>query len=122
MAAGDYLGQYAEGWTKGDAQIITGSLADNYQLDDPNAGMINKQGFAEYLSGMWQVVEGIRGKTSDPLLDITEVVTQEDQGVITAWVWWTVPGTPIQGSGLIKVGDQGVLSERLCYYTKLPEA
>jgi len=122
MAARDYLGQYAEGWTKGDAQIITGSLADNYQLDDPNAGMINKQGFAEYLSGMWQVVEGIRGKTSDPLLDITEVVTQEDQGVITAWVWWTVPGTPIQGSGLIKVGDQGVLSERLCYYTKLPEA
>ena len=46
MAARDYLGQYAEGWTKGDAQIITGSLADNYQLDDPNAGMINKQGFA----------------------------------------------------------------------------
>jgi len=80
MAARDYLGQYAEGWTKGDAQIITGSLADNYQLDDPNAGMINKQGFASYLSGMWQVVEGIRGKTSDPLLDITEVVTQEDQG------------------------------------------
>ena len=67
MAAGDYLGQYAEGWTKGDAQIITGSLADNYQLDDPNAGMINKQGLAEYLSGMWQVVEGIRGKTSDPV-------------------------------------------------------
>ena len=122
MAAGDYLGQYAEGWTKGDAQIITGSLADSYQLDDPNAGMINKQGFAEYLSGMWQVVEGIRGKTSDPLLDITEVVTQEDQGVITAWVWWAVPGTPIQGSGLIKVGDQGVLSERLCFYTKLSEA
>ena len=122
MAAGDYLGQYAEGWTKGDAQIITGSLADSYQLDDPNAGMFDKQAFADYLAGMWQMVEGIRGKTSDPLLDITEVVTQEDQGVITAWVWWAVPGTPIQGSGLIKVGDQGVLSERLCFYTKLPEA
>ncbi len=122
MAAGDYLNQYAEGWTKGDAQIIAGSLADSYQLDDPNAGMINKQAFADYLAGMWQMVEGIRGKTSDPLLDITEVVTQEDQGIITAWVWWAVPGTPIQGSGLIKVGDQGVLSERLCFYTKLPEA
>ena len=34
MAAGDYLGQYAEGWTKGDAQIISGSLADSYQTRD----------------------------------------------------------------------------------------
>ena len=122
MAIGDYLNQYAEGWTKGDAQIIVGSLADSFQLDDPNAGKITKQALAEYLTGMWQMVEGIRGKTSDPLLEITEVVTQEEQGVLTAWVWWAVPGTPIQGSGLIKVGDSGVLSERLCFYTKLPEA
>ena len=121
MAAGDYLNQYAEGWTKGDAQIIAGSLADSFELDDPNAGMITKQAFAEYLAGMWQMVEGIRGKTSDPLLEITELVTQEEQGVLTAWVWWAVPGTPIQGSGLIKAGDQGVLSERLCFYTKLPQ-
>ncbi len=121
MAAGDYLGQYAEGWTKGDVQIITGSLADSYQMDDPNAGMINKQAFAGYLAGMREMVEGIRGKTSEPLLEITEVVTQEEQGVLTAWVWWAAPGTPIQGSGLIKVSDQGVLSERLCFYTKLPE-
>jgi hypothetical protein len=46
--------------------------------------MINKQAFAGYLAGMWEMVEGIRGKTSEPLLEITEVVTQEDQGVITA--------------------------------------
>ena len=121
MAAGDYLNQYAEGWTKGDAQIIVGSLADSFELDDPNAGKITKQGLAEYMAGMWQMVEGIRGKTSDPLLEISELVTQEEQGVLTAWVWWAVPGTPIQGSGLIKAGDQGVLSERLCFYTKLPE-
>ena len=121
MAAGDYLNQYAEGWTKGDAQIIAGSLADNYQLDDPNAGKIDKQGFAEYLAGMWQSVEGIRGKTSDSLIELTEIVTQEEQGVLTAWAWWTVPGTPLQGSALIKVGDQGVISERLCYFTKMSE-
>ena len=120
MPAGDYLSQYAEGWTKGDAQIIMGSLADSYQLDDPNAGMIDKQAFEGYLAGMWEMVEGIRGKTSEPLLDVTEVVTQEEQGVLTAWLWWVVPSTPIQGSGLIKAGDQGVLSERLCFYTKLP--
>ena len=121
VAAGEHLNQYAEGWTKGDAQIILGSLADSFQLDDPNGGNISKQALPDYLAGMWQTVEGIRGKTNDPLLDITEVVTKEEQGEITAWVWWVVPGTPIQGSGLIKVGDNGVISERLCYYTKLPQ-
>ena len=90
-----------------------GSLADTYQLDDPNTGTINKQGFADCLAGMRQVVEGIRGKTDDPLLNLTEVVTQEEGGILTAWCSWAVPGTPIQGNGLIKVGDQGVISERL---------
>ena len=85
MPAGDYLGQYAEDWTKGDSQIILGSLADSYQLDDPNAGTINKQGFADYLAGMWQVVEGIRGKTNDSLLAITGVVTTEEAGGLAAW-------------------------------------
>ena len=35
MAVGDYLNRYIEGWTKGDTQIPTGSLADNNHLDDP---------------------------------------------------------------------------------------
>ena len=103
-------------------KLFLGSLADSFHLDDPNGGNISKQAFPDYLAGMWQTVEGIRDKTSDPLLEITEVVTSEEQGEITAWVWWVVPGTPIQGSGLIKVGDTGVISERLCYYTKLPQA
>ena len=121
MAASDYLNQYITGWTKGDAQTIVSTLAEDYQFDDPNAGTFTKQAMTEYVAGMWQVVEGIRGKTSDPLLEITETAITEDQGIITAWGWWTVPGTPLQGSALIKVGDQGVISERLCYYTKLPE-
>lgn len=121
MATSDYLNQYAEGWTKGDPAILVGSLAESYQLDDPQNGMIPKGGMTEYLAGMWEMVEGIRGKTNDPLLEITEVVTQEEEGTLKAWCWWVVPGTPIQGSGLIRVGDQGVLSERLCFYTKLPE-
>ena len=53
-------------------------------MDDPNTGTINKQGFADYLAGMRQGVEGIRGKTDDPLLNLTEVVTQEEGGILTA--------------------------------------
>ena len=119
MAKTDHLNRYAEGWIKGDAGIIVSSLDDAYQLDDPNAGKISKQAFSEYLAGFWQQVEGIRGKVDQPLLEVSELLTQEAEGTLTAWVWWLVPGTDIQGSGLIKVGDRGVLSERLTYYTKL---
>ena len=68
MAVGDYLNRYIEGWIKGDTQIPTGSLAENNLLDDSNSGKITKQALGEYLNGLWQIVEGIRGKTNDPLL------------------------------------------------------
>ena len=121
MAAGAHLNRYAEGWTVGDAAIILESLDDSYVMDDPNSGMINKSGFAEYLNAFKGQVEGIRGQTGSNLLEVSEVVTQPDGDNLTAWVWWMVPETPIQGGGLIKVGPNGVLSERLTFYTKLPE-
>ena len=122
MAAGDHLNRYAEGWTNGDSAIILESLDDGYELDDPNFGTVKKAAFSEYLAGFKGVVEGIRGQASSPLLELSEVVTQKDGENLTAWAWWIVPGTPIQGAGLIKVGPNGVLSERLTFYTKLPEA
>ena len=54
-------------------------------------------------------------------MELTEVTTNEDGGLLTAWCWWSIPGTALQGAGLIKVGDDGVRSEKLAYYTKLPE-
>ncbi len=122
MSASDYLNRYAEGWTRGDAAIILESLDDGYELDDPNSGTISKATLVEYLAGFKDQVQGIRGETSSAFMEISEVVTQEDGDKLTAWIWWAVPETPIQGSGLIKVGPNGVLSERLAFYTKLPEA
>lgn len=121
MASTDHLNAYAEGWSKGDAAIVIGSLDDGYTLDDPNAGTISKEAFSDYLAGFIQQVESIRGKTGGVLIELSELVTQEEAGILTAWAWWSVPGTDIQGAGLIKVGDTGVLSERLTYYTKLAE-
>ena len=121
MSSADHLNTYAEGWAKGDAAIIMKSLDDGYTLDDPNFGMISKGEFPDYLAGFKQQVESIRGNTGDLLLELTELVTKEEAGILTAWAWWSVPGTEIQGAGLIKVGDTGVLSERLTYYTKLAD-
>ncbi len=122
MSAADYLGAYADGWTNGDADKIIGSVSDWYVLDDPNASHITKPGFANYLAGMKEAVASIRGEDySGPFMELSEVATREDDGVLTAWCWWSIPGTAFQGAGLIKVGDEGVRSERLAFYTKLPE-
>ena len=122
MAASDHLSRYAEGWIKGDASIVVESADDTYYLDDPNAGIIPKAGFAEYLATFKGQVDSIRGQSTAPYLELTEVITQAEGENLTAWAWWSVPETPIQGAGLIKVGPSGVLSERLTFYTKLPES
>jgi len=119
MSKTDHLNRYAEGWIKGDTSTIMSALDDEYQLDDPNDRVISKVEFPDYHAGFKSLVESIRGASENPCLDIGELVTNEDSGVLIAWCWWTIPGTPVQGSGLIKVGDDGVISERLTYYTKL---
>jgi hypothetical protein len=122
MSASEHLGTYAEGWTKGDAGLILKAVADNYTLDDPNAGAISKNEFANYLEGMKESVTSLReGTLPEPFMELSEVVTEEKEGALTAWCWWAIPGTQIKGSGLIKVGSEGVQSEVLTYYTKLPE-
>ncbi len=122
MSAADHLGAYAEGWTNGDADKIIGSLADGFVLDDPHEGKAEKADIADYLAGMKEAVASMRGEVYlGPFMELTEVATSEDGGVLTAWCWWSIPGTALQGAGLIKVGDNGVQSEKLTYYTKLPD-
>ena len=119
MSAADLLGTYAEGWTKGDANTILKAVTDDYTFDDPNAGKIAKSKFAEYLSGVKETGRSLRGgNLSDLFIEFSEIVTQENQGVMTAWCWWAIPGTDLKGSGLIKIGAEGVRSEVITYYAK----
>ena len=77
--------------------------------------------FAKYLAELREAVTAIRGAESgDSFMEISEVMTQETDDGLSASCWWTFPGTDIQGSGLIKVGGDGVNFERIAYYTKLP--
>jgi len=119
MSAASHLGTYAEGWTKGDADTILSAASKGFTFDDPNAGKIPASGFAEYLAGMKEEVKGMRGGSlPEPFMELSEVVTSEADGVLTAWCWWSVAGTGIQGSGLIKVSSDGVRSEVITYYAK----
>ena len=99
--------------------VVLRSLADDYVMDDPNSGRISRAEFSGYFTTFKSHMDPIRDKGRS-FMEVSEVLTQEAEGVLTAWVWWSVPGTPIEGSGLIKVGAQGVRSERLAFYTKLP--
>lgn len=121
MSTSEQLGTYAEGWTKGDADTILKVVAESYAFDDPNTGIISKNEFADYLVGLKETVSSICGGTlPEPFMELSEVLTEEKEGVLTAWCWWAIPGTEIKGSGLIKVGTGGVISEVITYYTKLP--
>ena len=119
MDKADYLGLYAKGWTEGEVDVVLQSLADEYVMDDPDSGRISKADFSGYFTTFKSHMDPIRD-VSRPFMEVSELLTQESGGVLTAWVWWAIPGTPTQGSGLIKVSDRGVLSERLAFYTKLP--
>ena len=122
MSASEHLGTHAEGWTNGNADTILSAVSGAFVFDDPNAGVISADGFAAYMSDMKEMVKAARGgDLPEPHMALTEIVTQESGGVLTAWCCWAVPGTSLKGSGLIKVGDDGVRSEVICYFTKLPD-
>ena len=116
----DYLDLYAKGWIEGNVEDILNAVSETFSLDDPNAGIISKANFRVYFEEMKKMVVAMRGNANKPIMEVSDLVISEEAGVLTAWVWWSVPGTKKQGSGLIKVGDTGILSDRLAYYTKLP--
>ena len=39
----------------------------------------------------------------------------------TVCCWWQAVGTELQGCALVKVGAEGVLHEKIAYFSRLPE-
>jgi hypothetical protein len=120
LAAYGHLGAYSEGWTNGDVDTVVPSLADDYLLDDPHFGRIRKDGMPAYFEQLKEAVRDLRGGAEvAPVMRIGEVMTREEGDLLTVWLWWAVPGTALEGAGLIKIAPTGVVSERLTYFTKL---
>jgi hypothetical protein len=120
LAAYGHLAAYSEGWINGDVDTVMPALADDYHLDDPHFGRISKDGMPAYFDQLKAAVRDLRGGREDsPVMRIGEVITEEAGDLLTVWLWWAVPGTALEGAGLIKIGPAGVLSERLAYFTKL---
>ena len=120
MNSAEHLSAYAEGWANGDADKILKATTEDYTFDDPNFGVVSRDALSEYLANLKQTVASLcNGQVPEPFMELSEVLTQEADGVLTASCWWTIPGTELKGSGLIKVDATGVRSEVITYYTKL---
>ncbi len=122
MHTTEFLNAYAEGWTNGDSDTILGATSEAFVFDDPNARRVSKGDFKAFFAGLKEAVATIRGDGYEgPFMELSEVLTKDDGDGLTASCWWEIPGTNIRGSGLIKVENDGVVSELIAYYTKLPE-
>ena len=120
LAAYGHLAAYSEGWINGDVDTVVPSLAEEYLLDDPHFGRIAKAGMPAYFEQLNAAVRDLRGGGEvSPVMRIGEVVTRDEGDLLTVWLWWAVPGTALEGAGLIKIAAAGVVSERLTYFTKL---
>jgi hypothetical protein len=50
-------------------------------------------------------------------MEISDIVAQDKDGVFLQWDWWKFPGTNIEGAAMLKTTDEGVVYERIAYYT-----
>jgi hypothetical protein len=122
MSIHDYIASYAEGWSLGDTEKIMNAAAPDLILDDPNVGKINRDALPDYIAGLKNAVAELRaGDRHEMLMEMSEVVIKDDDEPVSIWAWFTVPGTALAGSALIKVTDRGVVEERIAYYTALPK-
>lgn len=122
MSIQDHIAAYAEGWTLGDSDKIMSVVSPDMVLDDPNVGKIDRDALPDYIAGLKNAVAELRaGDDHDTLMDMSEVVIKDDETPVSIWAWFTVPGTALAGSALIKVAEEGVIEERIAYYTSLPK-
>jgi len=122
MSIQDTIAAYAEGWTLGDSEKIMSAVSPDMVLDDPNVGKISHDALPDYIAGMKSAVAELRaGDAHDTLMAMSEVVIKDDETPVSIWAWFTVPGTALAGSALIKVTEEGVIEERIAYYTSLPK-
>lgn len=57
------------------------------------------------------------GRRSDaPFMEYSDHAAYDDGTTLTSWTWWTIPGTPARGGGLVKVTDAGVVEHWVLFH------
>ncbi len=113
----DHLNHYLEGWRQGNGEMSKQSTVSEFYYDDPNSCRVFRKDFVKFVEEFKAAAaELLDGDLPNPFLDYTHQVV--DNGI--AWCWWKVRGTTFEGSALITFTDEGVTSEKIAYFTKLP--
>ncbi len=111
----EHFDRFMEGWTKGDVEMLLSACADDFVFDDAIDGRFTKADFPAYFDSL-----------SEGVLKITDVVTEEIEGLETAWCWWSLEaptGAALvsqEGVALAKVGRDGVHSQKVTYWAREP--
>ncbi len=104
----EFLGAYAEGWTKGDVDKILDACAPNFRFGDPNQGAIGLAAFRDYFAGFKKQV----GEAEGTFMDLTGIAAYEvGDKLIACCTWRTGTRKDVVGNGLIVVGPNGVERE-----------
>ena len=118
VTTAERIATYLRGWETGDSSLLLSHTVAGFSFDDPNRGIIARADYAAYVAEIWDEAREYRGDDQlDHLEDLSEIVIkEEDDGTVKVWFWWAIAGTPIEGSSLVKMSQDGVLSETICYY------
>ncbi len=120
MKINKIIDTYLKGWKLGDGKLSLSVTAEDFYYDDPNTGRIPRDEFVEFVNDFKHAAIEMGGdKDANPFLHYSDIVIKDDESPATVWCWWQANGTPLQGSAVIKVGEHGVLNERIAYFSKL---
>jgi hypothetical protein len=117
-----YIDTYLKGWELGDGALSLSVTADSFCYDDPNSGRIPRAEFVQFVEDFKSAAVDMGGAVNaNPFLQYDDVVIKDDELPATVWCWWQAVGTELQGSALVKVGAEGVLHEKIAYFSRLPD-
>lgn len=121
MQIAEIIETYLKGWELGDGELSLSVTADNFYYDDPNTGRIQRDQFVEFVNDFKTAAVEMGGdENAIPFLEYRDIVIKNDTSPATLWCWWRACGTELQGSALVKIAENGVLNERIAYFSRLP--
>ena len=122
MSVRNHIETYLKGWELGDGELSLGVTAPGFCYDDPNTGRIPRAEFVQFVEDFKSAAVDMGGAVdARPFLQYTDVVIKDDELPATVWCWWQAVGTELQGCALVKVSEEGVLHEKIAYFSRLPE-
>jgi len=117
-----HIETYLKGWELGDGALSLSATAQSFCYDDPNTGRIERDQFVQFVEDFKSAAVEMGGeKDATPFLQYSDVVINDDELPATVWCWWQAVGTELQGCALVKVGNEGVLHEKIAYFSRLPD-